>query len=774
VLSVLPIGGFALLVLAFVGRGVGGCAALLAASTVWGGLVALLTETLSVRRALSPGMLAAAWLSLDVAVLIDVTRHRRALAEALRAGWRARLDMRRAGLGAGHLALLSAVGLVVVLVGLTAIVSPPNTWDAMQYHMPRLVHWLEHRSVAFYATHDWRQLHMSPGAEFLRLQLHALSGADRLDNLVQWGAYAVSVIGVTLIARSLGAGIGGQVLAAVIVASIPQGVLQASSVKSDWAVALWLVALTYWLLGFRRDPSIPMALAIGASIGLACLTRATAYLIAPTLVAAFLTTWPRDVAWAFIKRLPIVLVLATLMIGGHAVRNYSFFGSPLGPASESPLGEYRYTADKWSMPAVVSTIVRNVALHLGTTSVHANAVTTHALERLIRAVGGDPNDPRTTWTGTMFRVPDFSLHEEAAGNPVHLVLLTLTLGVVVWGLAHRRHAEVTACSVGLLIAFVGFCAILRWQPWHARLHLPWFVLWSAPVAVVLCRAWPRTAVWGIGPILLCLAIPFVIGNDSRPLAWPGKASILGRTRIDMYFAQRPELLASYRAAADAVRATGCRHIGLPLSPERPYEYPLLMLLDAGHSEVRVSHIGVWNRSAMYVEGSSDEVCAVICPACTWEPGGPSTRHRLVWSEGGHRVFVGSWPVFNGSARVTVAPSRVRPGQQIAVGVDVRNPPHGTAAELFVGVVMPDLRSARFFDATGALGPLTRLDASHPPIRPAPPGSRFDERSLVEFTLASAGRYHVVLAMMRQGAERRGAFELSDLVALDTRELIVTR
>ena len=56
-----------------------------------------------------------------------------------------------------------------------------------------------------------------------------------------------------------------------------------------------------------------------------------------------------------------------------------------------------------------------------------------------------------------------------------------------------------------------------------------------------------------GALLVCLSIPFVLGNASRPLAWPGETSILKRTRTEMYFAERPNLAAPFHAAASAAR-----------------------------------------------------------------------------------------------------------------------------------------------------------------------------------------------------------------------------
>ncbi len=67
------------------------------------------------------------------------------------------------------LALLGGVAVIVAIVGVVALLSPPNSWDVMQYHLPRIVHWLQNRRVSFYPTHELKQLHMPPGAEYLML-----------------------------------------------------------------------------------------------------------------------------------------------------------------------------------------------------------------------------------------------------------------------------------------------------------------------------------------------------------------------------------------------------------------------------------------------------------------------------------------------------------------------------------------------------------------------------------------------------------------------------
>lgn len=144
--------------------------------------------------------------------------------------------------------LLFGVFFIAVTVGLIAWNAPPNTWDSMTYHMSRVAHWIQNHSVAHYPTYNLPQLFHPPFAEFAIMHLQILSGSDRFANFVQWFSMIGSIIGVSLIAKELNADLRGQVLAAVFCATIPMGILQASSTQNDYVVAFWLVCLAYFVL----------------------------------------------------------------------------------------------------------------------------------------------------------------------------------------------------------------------------------------------------------------------------------------------------------------------------------------------------------------------------------------------------------------------------------------------------------------------------------------------------------------------------------------------
>ena len=158
----LPIAAYGLLFAALC-PGKGWRAGTLQAATVWGLAVAVITEGLSLINALNVPALTVAWLLAGAGAGLYLHRLSRGLGAT--AAWRGVYDSVRNGIS--HLdevdaALLAGVGLIIALVGLTAVAAPPNAQDVIGYHLPRIVHWLHNHNVAFYASHDVRQLSMPP------------------------------------------------------------------------------------------------------------------------------------------------------------------------------------------------------------------------------------------------------------------------------------------------------------------------------------------------------------------------------------------------------------------------------------------------------------------------------------------------------------------------------------------------------------------------------------------------------------------------------------
>ena len=398
------------------------------------------------------------------------------------------------------------------------------------------------------------------GEEYAMLQLHALAGGDWFDNLVQWFSMTGCVIGVSLIAEMVGATARGQVLAALFCATIPEGILEASGAKNDYSLCFWLVCLVYYLLAFRRAGTLGNVLGIGGALGLACLTKGSAFVFAPPLIVALAILWPHREWRQYVRYFLFAGGLFLVLNAPVFVRCYRFFGSPLGPSAYAPPKGLKLTNDTFALGVTAWNVVRNMALHMEV----PNPAMRQELEAGIKDSGSllglEVNDPRFTWDGTEFHLPGSVRHEALAANSWHMLLILATILVLCWPARSGEYRDAAALAWGLSAAFVLFCAVFKWQPWNTRLHLPLFVLWAAVVGSVLVRSWPRTVTAGVAALLLLLAVPDVFGNVIRPLTF----AAIEQSRQDDYFNDRGDSRASYIDAVKLARSQQCGDIGMNL------------------------------------------------------------------------------------------------------------------------------------------------------------------------------------------------------------------
>jgi len=580
---------------------------LLGASVIWGMLLTAITEALSALQALTFEWLLGAWGAVGIGLAAIYIRPNKG---------KLSLPVIPAVPLSQSLPVVG-VSLIVAAVGLIALIAPPNNTDSMIYHMSRVVHWIQNRSVAYYPTHITRQLHHTPWAEMAIMNLQLLSSGDRFANLPQWFSMSGSLVAVSLLTRRLGGGADGQALAAVIAATLPMGILQGSSSQNDYVVSFWLACLIYYALvaavNDRNDPMIVFG--VGAALGLAILTKSTAYIFAFPFLVWFFFSSPRRVRW---KSTLVVACVALCLNLGHYWRNLDLYGAPLGPWHGGSISVSGYVNDAFTPSVLTSNVIRNIALHIGTPFSTLNSVTEGAIHELHRLLGIAVDDRRTTWHGTTFHVPIMSNHEDRAGNPLHLALIILSLGLAATLAKRRENRDLVIYSSALVIAFLLLSAGLKWQPWHSRLHLPLFVLWSPAIGSVVSRSVSRTWVTSLAAVLLLSAIPWVFFNKSRPLLRSrtllAMHHIARAARIDQYFANLPRLRDPYLRAAGFLHSRGCSEIGLVLH-EGDVEYLLLMAIHhSGNDAVRLEHVDVQNVSAVkstIAPFSEFKPCAVI-------------------------------------------------------------------------------------------------------------------------------------------------------------------
>jgi hypothetical protein len=512
-----------------------------------------------------------------------------------------------------------AIVLLASILGGTLVISllsPPNSWDSMTYHMSRVLQWSQNRSLEFYPTQNPRQLWMAPFAEYAILHLRLLLGSDGLANLVQWLASLTAAVGASLIALRFGAGYRTQIMAALLSASVPMGILQASTTQNDYVTACWGVCCLYFLLR-KDDDTIPPFLtdiAAGLSLGLAALTKPSVVLFLLPFLGWRLVASVRQHRFfgAAVVSL-LIFVPAGLMGVGHFSRNQALYGNFTGPESFLDGGRRPYSLanDEISLPILLSNVVRNVTLEAATPSTTLNAWLDTAVRGVHRWLGLSVEDPRSTWTGVRFAIGTLRPHEDYAANTLHTILFGLSLLVCLAAAVRGRKLTGSLWyMVAVLAGFLLFCVVFRWQPWHTRLHLPLFALAAPLVAVALASLIER----GPGHQLLVLAlgvssIPYLLMNEARPLV--GSRSLLRQARMETRFNNSPDLRDSYEQATRFLLRSHCRDIGLNLGGDG-WDYPLEVLLEQGSSErLRVRDIGVNNETGKLSPPVPFAPCAVV-------------------------------------------------------------------------------------------------------------------------------------------------------------------
>ena len=78
-------------------------------------------------------------------------------------------------------------------------------WDALSYHVPRFLYWIQYGSIEHFPTPNARLLFMAPWPAFVQMQIYLLAGSDRLANILQWLSLGGCVVAAAATARALGA-----------------------------------------------------------------------------------------------------------------------------------------------------------------------------------------------------------------------------------------------------------------------------------------------------------------------------------------------------------------------------------------------------------------------------------------------------------------------------------------------------------------------------------------------------------------------------------------
>lgn len=548
--------------------------AILAGAIVFAGILVAITEALSAIHALSFAPVLVFWLVITIRVMGFALANKPA-------------RIPRPSLPAPDVALLGGIAVILAVTCVIALFAAPNNYDAMTYHLPRVMHWIQNASVAHYPTANARQLFNSPLAEFFIAHFQILAGNDRFSAFPQWLAFAGSVIGVSEIARQLGANRRGQLVAAALCAALPMAILQSTSAQNDLVAAFFLVAVISLGLKAAHTHQTSEFLMLGAAIGLSLLAKVTNFIFVFPFAVWFFVGALRKMGFAkWLVASGLAALLALGINAPHFARNFAQFRSPIAPASQN-----EETLNQLYTPAAfVSNLARNLSLHTTTPLDSLNRAEESAIRQLHTALGLSENDPRTTLRQLLSET--FSVNKRAISNNENYVSSPAQLALLVCAmLAHaltpgaRKNKTLWAFLACAVFGFAALSFYIKWMPYNARFHLSFFVIVSAYIAVVFGSLSPTPSParkqgglhwmgFAAAALVMLLSAPWLARNTSHPLV--GTGNVFATPREKQLFLNAATFETSYTGAAQAMAALPCRDFGLRLGGD-DWEYPLWVL-----------------------------------------------------------------------------------------------------------------------------------------------------------------------------------------------------
>jgi hypothetical protein len=167
----------------------------------------------------------------------------------------------------------TAVFLCAVLVLLAyelalGLMVPPNTWDALAYHLPRAAAWAQHHGVEWIPNAPTLRMNaFQPLAEQELFFLFVATGSAALYALPQFLAELAILVAVYGGARRLGFGIRPSACAALLFACFALVALEATTAQNDLVAASFPAVAVCLLLGEGVLEPALAGVAVGFGVG---------------------------------------------------------------------------------------------------------------------------------------------------------------------------------------------------------------------------------------------------------------------------------------------------------------------------------------------------------------------------------------------------------------------------------------------------------------------------------------------------------------------------
>jgi hypothetical protein len=490
----------------------------------------------------------------------------------------------------------------VALANLIVIASTaPGSADALAYHLPKMGYALQSGSFDLQYANYWaQQVHPHNGTALLVYAFLATGGNDHWLPIWQYASYWVSIACVAGLAREIGAGVRGALLAGCVFGLLTNALMQSTDAGNDLLLAAHTSVCALMIIRSVRGRLTWQLTIAGLAAGLAFGTKALFLITMPSLAGLFIVMWRNAT-----HRRRFAAAVAAGAIGFMAmavpsgfVDNYRRWGDPLlGPVEVRRETTFAGRSARYQLVNGTRNLVRYVADSLSAdglprlpTVVRLYRAVRSPLRSMTRSVGMNLEAPEGTRASFAYdRL--LSAHETHAFWGILGVLLLWPALIV--GIARGRDL-IRALAIGGALIFPLQSYTALYDPWHGRYFLL-AAVFLAPVAGWLSEhsSWRRYA-RAAAAIGCASAVTAVLFRSRIPLISTGagnaeRRSVFRMDRQEQLTRGNPDATEALRtferlvpdnAVVDVTAEGGTpeymffgEHLGRQLHPRRP-GYPV--------------------------------------------------------------------------------------------------------------------------------------------------------------------------------------------------------
>lgn len=472
------------------------------------------------------------------------------------------------------------------LIGATLFIAlsvAPNNWDSMTYHLPRMEHWYQNHSLWFYNTNIDRQLWMQGLNSHLFLIFKALHLPEQSYNLVQWLSYICILFVSNSFLKEFKVSKKLRVTGILIIAAVPNIVVEAPTTQSDLLAALVL------LLNFRYFILILCGNRLNSTFSLFGITFALATFAKGTLFP-YLFMVSAIILWVSIRKLrgkhfvkALAFIPATISINLFVwLQSYIKFGSIGGPQSSSKVFLQSPLASEFSLTNVCVSFIHFLTTNFQSFFANLNSTIFRSAYSLGGALHLNLLSNGTAWpnwnssnnTFTYIFQPSFGINEDSATSP-QLIIIFFTLAFILVSKRSKLVDYRIYPSTVALIYFVSIIVILRWNPFVDRYFIPASVIGVCAVFIGVHFSKRGVVILAVLSLLGAIyALPFAFRSDIRPIL--GANSFVTNKSVDFRYGSRQNLPSDFDGLEKVIQAMRPSSLVIAIHGD-DWEYPIWRL-----------------------------------------------------------------------------------------------------------------------------------------------------------------------------------------------------